>query len=247
MKLKIEITIPVLNEAKSLAQQIRKIHLFICEYLQDIGQIKIIIADNGSTDRTPDEAKKLTKKLNGVEIEYIRIEQRGVGRALKNSWSRSNADIVGYMDLDLATDLIYIRPALELLATKKFEIITGSRLLENSRVIGRKPLRNFASLSLNYLLNKIFDSSFSDAMCGFKFINRRILPSLIRNGARSDGWFFAAEILLVADFLKYRIYDMPIKWTDDVNSKVKTIKLSIEYLRAIFILKCFFNKLNIKK
>jgi glycosyltransferase involved in cell wall biosynthesis len=247
MKLKIEITVPVLNEAKFLAEQVRKMHVFISKNLQDLGQIKIIIADNGSSDRTPDEARNLIKELRGIKVEYKRIEQRGVGLALKNSWSRSKSDIVGYMDLDLATDLKHLRPALELLTTKKFHIVTGSRLLEKSKVVGRKPLRNFTSLSLNYILRKIFKVSFSDAMCGFKFINRRILPSILKNGASSDGWFFSAEILIVADRLKYKIHDMPVNWTDDVHSKVKIVKLSIEYLKAIFILKVFFNKLDLKK
>jgi glycosyltransferase len=74
-------------------------------------------------------------------------------------------------------------------------------------------------------------------MCGFKFLKRDILEVLIENGADNNGWFFSTELLVVADYKKFKILDLPIRWTDDPSSKVKIIKLSIEYLKAIFNLK----------
>ena len=112
MKNSIEITIPILNEEATLSSQVRKVHSYIQENLQDIGPITIILADNGSTDSTPDIAKKLSTELSSVN--YLRLEKRGVGLALKSAWGGSTADIVGYMDLDLATDLSHLRPALKL-------------------------------------------------------------------------------------------------------------------------------------
>jgi len=236
----IEITIPVLNEEVSLSKQIRKTHAFIGEYLQDIGLIKIIIADNGSTDGTQKIAQSLTKELQGVE--YIRLEQRGVGRALKASWIKSNADIVGYFDLDLATDLKYLRPALELIVLRRADIVSGSRLSKGAKVIGRKSLRNFTSICFNYIVKFTFSTSFSDGMCGFKFIKREMLEKLMETGAKSDGWFFATEILVVGEYLKYKVLDLPVTWTDDPNSKVKVIKLTIEYLKAMIALRKQLNQ-----
>jgi glycosyltransferase involved in cell wall biosynthesis len=242
MTITIEITIPVLNEEASLAEKIRKAHAFIEDNLQDIGLIKIIIADNGSTDDTQKIAQFLTKELQGVE--YLRLEQRGVGRALKASWSKSNADIVGYFDLDLATDLRYLRPALESLVSREAEIVTGSRLARGAKVIGRKPLRNFTSICFNYIVKFTFNTTFSDGMCGFKFIQRRILEKLMATGAKSDGWFFATEILVIGEYLKYKVLDLPVTWTDDPNSKVKIIKLAIEYLKAMLVLRKQLNQLK---
>jgi hypothetical protein len=74
-------------------------------------------------------------------------------------------------------------------------------------------------------------------MCGFKFLQRNILDSLMKTGAQSDGWFFATEILITGEHLKYRVLDLPVTWTDDPNSKVKVIKLTIEYLKAMFSLR----------
>ena len=64
---------------------------------------RITIADNGSTDDMPRIGRELAEKY--PDVFYTRIEQRGRGRALKRVWSESDADIVGYMDMDLSTDL----------------------------------------------------------------------------------------------------------------------------------------------
>jgi glycosyltransferase involved in cell wall biosynthesis len=235
MNTPIEITIPVLNEEGTLAEQVRKTCDYISNNLSDLGPIRIVLADNGSTDRTQEIALELEKTFPGVK--YLRLEQRGVGRALKASWSQSTADIVGYMDLDLATDLRHLRPALEALKTNKADIVTGSRLAKGAKVIGRKPLRNVTSFGFNLIVKLVFGTSFSDGMCGFKFLQRSTLDSLMKTGAQSDGWFFATEVLITGEHLKYRVLDIPVTWTDDPNSKVKVIKLTIEYLKAIFALR----------
>jgi glycosyltransferase involved in cell wall biosynthesis len=235
MNSSIEITIPILNEECTLDEQVRKAHQYIQSNLIDLGTITIILADNGSTDSTPDIARSLQLELPGVQ--YLRLEQRGVGRALKASWSQSKADIVGYMDLDIATDLRYLRPALEKLCADQADIVTGSRLAKGSRVIGRSLLRNFTSRALNFILKIVFRISFSDGMCGFKFLKRSCIVNLQNAGAVSDGWFFATEILIAGEYLGYRIFDLAVEWRDDPNSKVKIGKLAIEYLNAMRVLR----------
>lgn len=227
----IEITIPILNEESSLHEQVHKAHLFIERNLKDLGSIRIILADNGSTDSTPNIAKLLSQEL--ANVEYLRLEQRGVGRALKASWRQSRADIVGYMDLDLATDLRHLRTAFEMLLTDQADIVTGSRLAKGARVIGRSALRSFTSRCFNSIVKIAFRTSFSDGMCGFKFLKRVHLDNLMEVGAQSDGWFFATEILVTGEYLGYRVRDLPVEWTDDPNSKVKIGKLAIEYLKAM--------------
>lgn len=231
----VEITIPILNEESTLFQQVRKVHLYIEQSLSDLGPIRIILADNGSTDTTPEIARLLTQELTNVQ--YLRLEQRGVGRALKASWKPSKANIVGYMDLDLATDLRYLRPALEKLRSDRADIVTGSRLAKGARVIGRKPLRNFTSRCFNIIVTTIFQTSFSDGMCGFKFLKRSCLENLMAAGAQSDGWFFATEILITGEYLGYRVSDLAVEWTDDPDSKVKIGILAIEYIKAMQVLR----------
>lgn len=235
MKTSIEITIPILNEESTLYDQIFKVNNYIGQSLQDIGSINIVLADNGSTDRTPEIGRLLAQEFGHVR--YLRLDERGVGRALKASWCTSTADIVGYMDLDLATDMRHLRPAFELLISNRQDIVTGSRLAKGAQVIGRSFVRNLTSRAFNLIVKFVFRTSFSDGMCGFKFLKRTHLQSLLDEGAVSDGWFFATEILVVGENLGLRVGDLPVKWTDDANSKVKIGKLTKEYLLAMFVLR----------
>lgn len=231
----VEITIPVLNEEKTVYNQVKILHSYISKNFPDPSKVVIVIADNGSTDGTKQIAQSLVEELVGVE--YLGLDRRGVGLALKASWSKSDADIVGYMDLDLATNLDYLLPALNLLNTKNVDIVTGSRLAKGSKVIGRSFIRTFTSNCFNLLVKLSFSTSFTDGMCGFKFINRTIFEHLEEGGAKSDGWFFATQILIVGEYLNYKIYDLPIIWTDTPDSKVKIFRLSSEYIREIIQLK----------
>jgi len=230
----IEITIPVLNEEATLYNQIKKVDHFLDENLYDF-KVDILIADNGSSDQTRYIAEQLAEEI--PRVKYKRLEEKGVGRALKASWKNSEADIVGYMDLDLATDLKHLKPALNRLIQSDADIVTGTRLAKGSSVSGRKPVRKITSLGLNSLIKVFFRVKFTDGMCGFKFIKREHVNRIIECGAQSDGWFFATELLIVGEHLNLKVHDLPVNWRDDPSSKVKIITLAMEYLRAMVSLR----------
>lgn len=227
----IEITIPVLNEEDTIDRQVRIAREYIDANLTDLGQIDLVIADNGSDDGTQAICEGLVQELSGVR--YLRLGERGVGLALKASWGQSEADIIGYMDLDLATDLVHLREALAPLVKDEADIVTGSRLLPQSKVVNRSPVRAFVSRVFNAMLSAYLQVRFSDGMCGFKFLQRRHLADLRELGAKSDGWFFATELLVCAEASSLRLLDLPVTWTDDPNSKAKIGKLAIEYMKAM--------------
>jgi glycosyltransferase involved in cell wall biosynthesis len=231
----ISIAIPVLNEEATLNKQITELSKFVAENFLEFSPIEIVIADNGSTDSTFELAYVLARNLDNVRV--IKVDGRGVGRALKAAWLSSSADIIGYMDLDLATDLSALKPALQALIDGGTDLVTGSRLMKGSQVKGRSVKRNITSRVFNYIVKFIFRTKFSDGMCGFKFLRRSCLETLMAHGAQSDGWFFATELLVTAESCGYRIKDMPVTWTDDPASKVRIGALTREYLLDIFRLK----------
>jgi glycosyltransferase involved in cell wall biosynthesis len=231
-----DITIPVLNEEETLAANIGTLHQFVKNHYPDESQWKIIIADNGSTDQTEAIARQLEASYQAVH--YLKVARRGVGLALKTSWDQSDADIVGYMDLDLATDLLHFPQAYEAIARKDFDIVYASRLHKDSEVVNRPFKREVASRVFNLLLKLYLRVGFSDGMCGFKFLKRPVYHKLYEAGAQNDGWFFSTELLTTAEWLKYKIYELPVKWTDDISSsKVKIIPLAKRYIRAMYALK----------
>ncbi len=232
----IDITIPVLNEESTLKRQILVLHDFLKSQKKLNGQWKIVIADNGSTDNTVSIANGLI--VDFPEIQLLSVPARGVGLALKTSWGQSTADIVGYMDLDLATDLEHFVQAYNAIASDGYDIVYGSRLHPNSKVIGRTLKREITSRAFNFILKTYLDVGFSDGMCGFKFLKREVYADLHEGGAVSEGWFFSTELLTVAEWKGYRIFELPVKWTDDTSSsRVKIVPLAMQYLKAMKALK----------
>jgi len=230
----IDITIPILDEEDTLDTQVRKVIACLQSILPGY-DIHLKIADNGSTDRSPEIGAQLQSEFPIVE--YLRVGERGVGRALKFSWTRSHADIVGYMDLDLATDVRHLAEAFAPLVANDADVVTGTRLKKGSNVVGRSLTRAVTTRVFNLMVKSYFGTKFTDGMCGFKFLRREYLPRLMKLGARSDGWFFATEILVCAEYADLRVVDLPVHWTDDPNSKAKIGKLAFEYMAAMRRLK----------
>jgi len=234
MKITTDIIIPILNEENTLEGNVGIIIDFLKKELSDNYDCRVILADNGSDDNTPAIGKKLAEKFSGV-VFYHRVGKKGVGLALKSSWLESDAQYVGYMDLDMATDLRHLTEALEALGSN--DVVYGSRLHKSSKVIGRTLKREITSRIFNLFIKTYLRTHFSDGMCGFKFLKKEHVESIIDSGADSDGWFFCTEILVVSEWLGLKLYELPVEWTDDPNSKVKIGKLALEYIGAMQRLK----------
>ncbi|MCR9286963.1 MAG: glycosyltransferase [Bacteroidetes bacterium] len=231
-----DITIPVLNEEETLKKNVLILYEFLKDNFPDQNQWKIVIADNGSTDKTLEIAQKLDQKID--EITYVKVPKRGVGLALKTSWGQSEADIVGYMDLDLATDLSHFLEVYDCIEKLDYDLVYASRLHPDSQVIGRTLKREIASRGFNFLLKAYLNVGFSDGMCGFKFLKRAVFPRLFELGARNDGWFFSTELLTTAEWEGLKIFELPVKWTDDISSsRVKVIPLAKKYIQSMIELK----------
>ncbi len=230
----IEITVPVLNEEKNLRKQILKLHSWLTDHFRDFYEWKIVIADNGSDDHTEIIAKDLINGYN--EIKYIRLEERGVGLALQTSWWESKADIIGYMDLDLATNLNHFKEAMHALENG-YDIVYATRLHPKSIVKGRSIKREISSRCFNLILRMYLNVRFSDGMCGFKFLKKEKYDVLRKHGAQSKGWFFSTELLVLSEKLNYKIYELPVEWTDNDESHVRIIPLTIQYVKAMRRLK----------
>ena len=227
-----DVTVPVLNEAATLDRQIRILHTFLSEHFPDNSQWKIVIADNGSTDDTFAIAEKLSAEM--PEVQPLRVPRRGVGLALKTSWSQSAADIVGYMDLDLATDLRHFPEAYAAIAKENYDLVYGTRLHGDAQVIGRTLKREISSRVFNFIIKNYLNVEFSDGMCGFKWLKREHFSDLHAGGAISDGWFFSTELLTVAERKSLKTRELPVTWTDDAgSSKVKVLPLAMRYLREM--------------
>ena len=105
------IIFPVLNERLRLESGVTR----TVEYLRKIAfeDYEIIIVDNGSEDETPQIAEMICQKYETVR--YERINVRGVGAAFRRGVELSHGDVVGYMDIDLSTNIKHLGEAIHLL------------------------------------------------------------------------------------------------------------------------------------
>ena len=127
-ELSINLLFPVLNERLRLRNGIEKSMAYLKENVTIPFQLMIL--DNGSDDETPEIGRELEEKY--PEATYVRINERGVGIAFRKGIELNNSDIVGYMDIDLSTDLKYLSKTIALFQENpELQYVNGSRFSSN--------------------------------------------------------------------------------------------------------------------
>ena len=237
------IIFPVLNERLRLESGIVR----TVEYLQSIqfDDYEIIIVDNGSQDETPQIAAALCEKYPTVNYERINI--RGVGAAFRRGVELSKGEIVGYMDIDLSTNIKHLGEAIEIFKNQpEVAYINGSRFANESDTKGRKWYRKITSQGLLILLKLFLRMKSTDAICGFTFVRRETALSLVEGCSQDNGWFYMIEFLLRGEKRGVNVLDYPVEWQEDYNTTVKIFKTVCNYLVQIArLFKEFYIKRNI--
>ena len=223
----IEITIPAYNEEELLEKNIK----ILFSFLKDFNfRYNVTIAENGSTDRTLEIAKKLSKKYK--HLKTIHIKKPGKGNAIKQSWKKSKAELLCFMDADLSTDLVHLKGMVSLL--KKYDLVIGSRLSRKSKT-KRRLFRTILSITYNTIAKLYLGVKAQDLLCGFKGIKRKVFLNLV-NKTKNNYLFFDTELIAWAEKKKYKIKEVSVKWIERKESKVKigpTIKNHLEELSRL--------------
>ncbi|MGW7485608.1 glycosyltransferase [Streptomyces sp. NPDC054786] len=224
----LDVVIPVYNEERDLEPCVRRLHEHLARTFPY--GFRITIADNASTDRTPEVAAVLDDAID--EVTAVRLEQKGRGRALRTVWSLSEAPVLAYMDVDLSTDLNALLPLVAPLISGHSDLAIGSRLSRSARVV-RGPKREFISRMYNLILRGSLSARFSDAQCGFKALRgdvaARLLPMI-----EDTGWFFDTEMLVLAERAGLRIHEVPVDWVDDPDSTVQLVRTATDDLKGVW-------------
>ena len=224
----IDIVVPVLNEEKILRRSITTLDEYMAKHLPYRHQITI--ADNGSQDKTLEIAKNLAEKHQSVRV--VSLAERGRGRALKQVWQNSPADILAYMDVDLSTSLDDFLPMIQPLVAGEAGVAIGSRLMKDSNT-SRGVKREFISRCYNRIIKRTSGTKFSDAQCGFKAIRwdvaAKFLPKI-----KDNGWFFDTELLIKTERAGVAIHEQPVTWIEDMDSRVKIVKTAVDDLKGLY-------------
>ena len=232
----LDVVIPTLNEEQVISQSIRRLRAVVMHepYFTDCDW-RIIVADNGSTDRTAHMVRWLHRAID-QRVRLFSLDERGRGRALKRVFSQSKADYVAYMDADLSTDLAAFKVLIAVLRDAGEHVTIGCRLMEGATVEGRRPVREIMSRGYNLIVRRMFATGIRDAQCGFKAMRGDVAKVLLPL-VEDNTWFFDTELLLIAEANGYRITEISVDWRDDPDSTVNIWRTAWTDIKGLLRLK----------
>ena len=186
----VDVVIPVHDEESVLARSVGLVHAYLSDGFPFTWRITIV--DNASTDGTWAVARELADHLHGVVA--LHLDRKGRGLALRTAWTRSDAAVVAYMDVDLSTGLRRL-PAAGRAPRRPVtrDLAIGSRLAP-APPSPAVPAGRSSRRSYNLILRAVFANHFRDAQCGFKAI-RTDWPGGCCPVVEDNGWFFDTELL----------------------------------------------------
>lgn len=214
----VSVVLPAYNEVDYLQPAVEKTMQALNEFADSY---EIVIAEDGSTDGTAERAEELTQQYPCVR--HIHREKRlGRGTALNNAFKQSIGEVLVYMDLDLATDLNYLKPLVEAITVEGYDFSTGSRMLSESKA-ERTFSRGISSKTYNFLVRHMLGSKLRDHQCGFKAFKREPLMELL-DEVEATHWFWDTEIMVRAHRHGFRIKEIAVEWKSGKDTKVNLFK-----------------------
>lgn len=225
---RVDVVIPVYNEVKVLEKSsLTTLALFDQNPQYDW---RLVIADNGSNDGTSELARELEARDPRMKALVLTVKGRGL--ALREAWLSSDADIVSYMDVDLSTDIAHLPELIAMVAERGCDVAIGTRLAKASKT-DRQLKREITSRGYVALIRLTFPRlRISDAQCGFKALNRRAVEAVVPR-IENRMWFFDTELLILAHKAKLKICELPVRWVEDKDTKVKIVSTALEDVRGL--------------
>jgi len=223
----VEVVVPVHNEQQVLEASVERLHGYLATSFPFA--FRITIADNASTDATWLLAKRLAERF--PDVGAVHVAEKGRGRALRQVWSASDAEVVAYMDVDLSTGLEALLPLVAPLLSGHSDLAIGTRLANGAAVV-RGPRRELVSRCYNLLLRTAMRARFTDAQCGFKAGRTEVVRALLP-AVEDQAWFFDTELLLAAQHHGLRIHEVPVDWVEDTDSRVDLVQTALDDLRGM--------------
>ncbi len=224
----VDVLLPVYNEEHVLEKSVTTLRKFLQDNVTDFDWI-ITVGDNASIDRTLEIGKELEKRFEDVRI--FHLPQKGRGRMVKYAWQKSEAEILSYMDIDLSTDLNAFPPMIRAIIDG-YDVAIGSRQYKGSEV-ERSFKRELISRGYIWILKLLLGFPFTDAQCGFKAASKKLVNDLF-GMIEDDEWFFDTELLFLAYKNGYKVKELPVRWIEDTDSRVKIARTAWLDIKGVF-------------
>jgi hypothetical protein len=213
----IDVVVPARNEEHRLGPTLDG----LSRALAQLGvPARIVVVDNGSTDRTSDIA--LARRGGAVSVSVVRCAVRGKGAAVRAGVLSSSARWIGYADADAATDWSALQLACGHLHAGA-DVVVGSRAHVASEVAVRhSAARQWGAAAFRNLVANLVPA-IGDTQCGFKFFDASVARELF-GPLVTTGFAFDVEILARAHRRGLRVVEMPVVWHDVPGSTFSPLR-----------------------
>jgi glycosyltransferase involved in cell wall biosynthesis len=209
----VELTIlmPCLNEAETVATCVRKARGFL-ERMGIDGEV--LVADNGSTDGSPDLALKAGARV-------VPVARKGYGSALMGGINAASGRFVIMADADESYDFSQLDAFVDGLRAGNTMVI-GHRFRGGIRR-GAMPFlhRYIGNPVLSFAGRLLFSSRIGDFHCGLRGVDR---AAVLQLGLHAPGMEFASEMIVKATLAGWRIAEVPTVLSPDGRSRAPHLR-----------------------
>ena len=216
----ISIVIPAYNEEKRLAATLERILSRLAR--GSWTSTEILVVDDGSSDGTAEVARKYGAKVRLL----TNPGNRGKGYSVRHGMLEAAGDWILFTDADLSAPIEEMEKLFAAIGKQSppAQVAIGSRALDRSLIEVRQSVfRENAGRVFNLAMRLIAGLPFWDTQCGFKLFEGRAAKEIFRR-QRLERFGFDAEALFIAKKLKYRIVEVPVRWSHVEGTKVSLLR-----------------------
>ncbi len=221
------ILIPALNEEKTIGQVIESIPKSL--------NAKIIIVDDGSTDKT----SKIAKSKGAIIVKHFK--NKGLGKAFQNGLDKAleiKADILVTIDADGQFDTAEIPKLIKPVKEGKADLATGSRFLNKSPK-NMPWIKKWGNRRLAGIISWATGQKIHDVSCGFRAYGSEAMLNLNVFGK----FTYTQETILDLAYKGLNIVEVPVtvQYFKDRNSRIASSIPAYAYKSAKIIFKSIKN------
>jgi len=216
-KRKVSIVIPVYNEEKILETAVNRLKKDLDQF-RDEFDFEIILAENGSTDRTIEKGGELSRIDSSVSI--FHYEHPDYGLALQEGIRRAGGEIIVCDEIDLCLPEFYEK-ALAEFKNSDAQMVVGSKRAKGAN--DQRPFkRRFATWVLNVMLKIILGFKGTDTHGVKAFVKKPLMPVLDKCLVGKD--IFASEFVIRAERMGIKVKEVPISLDEKRAPSIKLMK-----------------------
>jgi glycosyltransferase involved in cell wall biosynthesis len=216
--MKLVIFVPAFNEEKTIGDLISRFP----KKITGIEQIQILVVDDGSTDKTMENALN-----SGADKIISHKKNLGVGAAFMTGIRHAismNADIFVTMDADSQFNPEQIPDMVIPLLNDQADVVIGSRFLnKNPKDIPK--IKLFGNKVFTKIISCLMNQKFTDTQTGFRAYSKEALMNI----TVVNDFTYTQEVLIDLKFKRMKIEEIPVSVTYNKNRKSRVVKNIFSY------------------